>query len=97
MIKLYAILALLFNILFVAPHPIENKSWFQLLMTLYTEVTQIAGVNPYANWPEGPRLNWDEIPEDLRPGREPMQRPQALGIEERKQQMMLEERKKSMF
>ena len=26
----------------------------------WTEVTQIAGVNPYANWPEGPRLDWSQ-------------------------------------
>eukprot|EP00434_Breviolum_minutum_P022126 symbB.v1.2.019535.t1/scaffold1599.1/size109767/5 len=60
-------------------------------------VTQVAGVNPYANWPEGPRLDWSQIPEDLRPGGNPMQRPQALGVDTEKQDKMLSERKKSMF
>ena len=24
------------------------------------QVTQVLGVNPYGNWPEGPRANWAE-------------------------------------
>lgn len=69
---------------------------FTAVLTIFW-VTQIAGVNPYANWPEGPRLDWSQIPEDLRPGGNPMQRPQALGVEQDRQDKMLNERKKSMF
>ena len=28
-------------------------------------MTQIAGVNPYANWPEGPRLDWSQAGDHL--------------------------------
>ncbi|CAE7680253.1 unnamed protein product [Symbiodinium sp. CCMP2592] len=55
-------------------------------------VTQVLGVNPYGNWPEGPRANWAEVPEDLRPGAEPYQRPQALDVDEKTQKQLLEQR-----
>mmetsp|Transcript_46932 Transcript_46932/g.87723 ORF Transcript_46932/g.87723 Transcript_46932/m.87723 type:complete len:256 (-) Transcript_46932:212-979(-) len=59
--------------------------------------TQILGVNPYANWPEGPREDWAKIPEDLRPGSTPIQRPRALDIDEGTQKMLLETRKKEVL
>eukprot|EP00930_Biecheleria_cincta_P106239 TRINITY_DN9957_c0_g1_i1.p1 TRINITY_DN9957_c0_g1~~TRINITY_DN9957_c0_g1_i1.p1 ORF type:complete len:279 (+),score=68.84 TRINITY_DN9957_c0_g1_i1:548-1384(+) len=31
-------------------------------------ITQVFGVNPYANWPEGPREDWSKKPEGYRPG-----------------------------
>ncbi|CAE8619769.1 unnamed protein product, partial [Polarella glacialis] len=42
------------------------------ILTLFW-ATQVAGVNPYANFPEGPRQDWSKVPYDLRPGNEPNQ------------------------
>lgn len=31
------------------------------VLEIQPQVTQVAGVNPYANWPEGPRLDWSQV------------------------------------
>lgn len=65
------------------PNPEEDMSllanpskafiWvFAAFITLFW-VTQMLEINPYANFPEGPREDWSKVPEDLRPGNEPIQ------------------------
>ncbi|CAK9049782.1 unnamed protein product [Durusdinium trenchii] len=66
---------------------------FSAILTIFW-VTQVAGVNPYGNWPEGPRLDWSQVPEDLRPGNTPIQRPQALTVEPEQEKKMIEQRNK---
>ncbi|CAE7449756.1 unnamed protein product [Symbiodinium pilosum] len=60
-------------------------------------VTQVAGINPYANWPEGPREDWSQVPEELglRPGQEPYQRPQLLEVDDVTLKDLLKTRKQS--
>eukprot|EP00933_Yihiella_yeosuensis_P080068 TRINITY_DN93475_c0_g1_i1.p1 TRINITY_DN93475_c0_g1~~TRINITY_DN93475_c0_g1_i1.p1 ORF type:complete len:257 (-),score=58.49 TRINITY_DN93475_c0_g1_i1:214-984(-) len=36
-------------------------------------VTQMLEINPYANWPEGPRMDWSKVPPNERPGGIPSQ------------------------
>lgn len=54
-------------------NPLKIGIWiFAAIVTIFW-VTQVAGVNPYGDWPKGPRLDWSTVPEDLRPGAKPLQ------------------------
>ncbi|CAJ1402602.1 unnamed protein product [Effrenium voratum] len=69
---------------------------FAIVLSIFW-VTQVAGVNPYGKWPEGPRLDWSQVPEDLRPGGNPIQMPQSLSVGADAQEKMLKDRKKSQI
>jgi len=49
-------------------NPLKIGVWIASAVLLAFVVTQALELNPYANFPEGPMMDWSKLPEDERPG-----------------------------